>query len=322
MKETKKLETEHMTAIREHYLDGESYDQIGNFMKDKYGLAIDKDTIRWHAVRKFKSKNRNERKSLTAPAATKSSTGDNKVLILSDLHIPYVRNDILEIINNNRDAKTIIFNGDIVDCGEISVFSNLKTTSLSDEMVCAHKFLSEINNLVPNTKKILINGNHEERWMKYMSKAGDVLPTLHSSNILKEIVSGFTVYDHKKNLKIQCSPLENYQVIDKWYYQIGDLIVCHPVSFSKIECRTAVNAADYFSKLGFNFSTVVVGHTHRQGMVMRNGILAVEQGCLCEQMNYTDKGNLLFSPWNNGYYIAFFGDDEKIDKNKSKLHIL
>ena len=319
MKTNKKLTEEHMAVIREMFLNGSSYDQISDFMEKEYDLRINKDTIRWHAVRKYKhQQNVND----TKQPNEKTSSGECDVLILSDLHVPYQSDEVLNIVAKHSDAKVIVFNGDLVDCGEISKFCNLKTRSLIDEMMVAHEFLRAVDGAAPDAVKILVTGNHEERWMKYMSKVDDRISPLHSSNILQEIVNGFDYYDHKRNRHMSFSELDRYIVADKWYYQIGDLIVCHPTSFSKIECRTAANAADYFKKLKKDFSTVVVGHTHRQGEVLRNGILAVEQGCLCKQMDYTQKGNLSFSPWNVGYYLAHFDGNEKIIWNKSRLYKL
>ena len=46
-----------------------------------------------------------------------SNDGIEKVLVLSDLHIPYHRGDIVDIVKQHKDEiSMIIFNGDIIDC--------------------------------------------------------------------------------------------------------------------------------------------------------------------------------------------------------------
>lgn len=303
------LNEEQQNFIRSSYCSGNNYNTIRQQIKDLYGLDVGWDLVRYHAVKKYRQRER------------RCVTNNYTALILSDLHIPHQLDCLLEILEQHKDVDAVVLNGDIIDCDEISTYDSAESKPLISEMADVHRILLLIEKKIPGVPKYLIRGNHEERWARYLARTGTALNALHSLNILEEIVSGFTAYDHPNNTAFYCEPLTNYTVIDNWWIQMQDIIICHPTSFSKIECRTAANACDYFFNQGLDFSAVIVGHTHRQGMIVHNGYLGVEQGCLCEQMKYSKKGDLSYTPWDNGYYLACFNNG-KLDVNKSRLYMI
>lgn len=188
-------------------------------------------------------------------------------------------------------------------------------------MEATHKLFTEIDAITPNVKKTLVKGNHEARWERYLANNDTSLTPLHSSNILEEIVRGFTVYDYDMNCSKTYNPLSNYDVIDNWYYQVGDTICCHPISFSKIKARTATMSIDYFVQQGENFNAIVIAHTHKQSFVRHYGKLAYEQGCLCREMPYSKSGKLNYTPQDYGYMLATFKDG-KLQPNNSRMYVL
>ena len=293
---------------------GFSYYEISMVFNKKYGIDMNPESVRYYLTRKDKPK-------LTAKDKL-AEDGIEKVLVISDLHIPYHRNDVLDIVRKHKDeVNLIVLNGDIIDCKPISKYVELGRGTLIDEMAACHTALKQIDDITPDIKKVMTLGNHEVRMAKYMASKPSELNKLHTDNILKEIVDGFKKVDHEKGQVIYFDSLENYEVLDNWYYQYNGMICCHPISFSKIPARTAYNAVEYFVRNGFNFDTCLVAHTHHYGSCFNLGKYCVETGCLCQPMDYAATGKLNYVPQTCGYHLAVFKDG-KYDVNESRQFIL
>lgn len=289
--------------------------EVSKLIYEELGVDISDDTVRYYARRKGKKA---EKKIAMI------ENGVSKTLILTDLHIPFHREEtIIDIILKHRDEiDTIILGGDIVDCEGISSFPKEIRKPMIQEMEIAYKFLKRIDRLTPEIKKIMIWGNHEYRYVRYLENKGNELNPFHSLNILEEIANGFTKFDRTNNKKTVYPPLsDNFVVVDKWFVQHGDMIVAHPKNFSKINLRTAVTTVDHFLARGMKFNTCGIGHTHKQGTTMRNGIWTIEFGCLCKPMDYADTGNVSYTPQNYGYALVTQVHGVT-DINQSRAYIL
>lgn len=289
--------------------------EVSSIIAQEFGVLVSDDTIRYHARRKGK-KDEVKKQMIT--------DGVSKTLVLTDLHIPFHREDtIIDIIMKHRgEIDTIIFGGDVVDCEGISSFPKEIRRPMIQEMEIAYKFFRRIDKLTPNVKKIMIWGNHEYRYVRYLQNMGNELNPFHSANILEEIISGFTKHDRANNKKTVYRPLsDNFVVVDKWFVQHGDMIVAHPKNFSKINLKTAVNTVDHFVARGMRFNTCGIGHTHKQGTTMRNNVWTIEFGCLCKPMEYSDTGNIGYTPQNYGYALVTQVNGIT-DINQSRAYIL
>lgn len=288
--------------ILDLYKKGFTYHEINSRIERERGIVVTDDCVR---------------KIIQSTKPKKKSTL-SRCLVISDLHIPFQRKELLDVVEAYANKiDTLILGGDIVDCSEISVFQELGKIPLIDEMEQAYKVLERIQELTPNVRRMVIWGNHELRFEKYLATRAKEVSGLCSSNILNEIVNGFTVYDHQYEDYVQYAPLD-YEVVDNWYTQYNDMIVCHPKSFSKIQGRTAVNATEYFIKNGFDFNAVLVAHTHHAAVVPNLNKWGVEIGCMCKPMSYQQKGNLNYTPQQNSFFLAAF-EKNKFDFNQSKL---
>lgn len=236
-----------------------------------------------------------------------------RVLVLSDLHIPFHKEeDIINIVKKHSNVSTIIFAGDILDCFSVSTFPKEMHIPLYEELKTASAFLRRIDRLTPNTKKIIFRGNHEFRFKRYLAKFQSEFSPLVSDDVLEIIKNGFTYRDYR-NVKRTAEPLsDNYEVIDSWYYIYKDLVLAHPTNFSKIPMRTCVSAYDYFKNQGVDFNALAIGHTHKAGTLIHGGTLLCELGCLCRQMDYANNGNVNYTPQTNGYGLFVFHKD-KVD---------
>lgn len=230
-----------------------------------------------------------------------------RVLVLSDLHIPFHKEeDIINIIKKHSNVSTIVFAGDILDCFSVSTFPKEMHIPLYEELKIASVFLRRIDRLTPNVKKIVFRGNHEFRFKRYLAKFQSEFSPLVSDDILEILKNGFTYRNHLNNKRTVAPLSDNFKIIDSWYYIYKDLILAHPTNFSKIPMRTCVSTYDYFKNQGIDFNALAIGHTHKAGSLIHGGTLLCELGCLCEQMDYANNGNVNYTPQTNGYGVFVF----------------
>ena len=299
---------------KEMYEEGLTYHEICRYIEDMDGTVINPESLRYYITRKDKPK--------VILRDKLAEDGIEKVLVISDLHIPYHRSDLLEIVQRHaNEVNMIVLNGDIIDCKPISKFIELGRGTLIDEMAKCHEILKAIDDMTLGIKKVMILGNHEVRLSKYMASNPNELNNLHTDNVLKEVIEGFKKVDHEKGQVTYYSPLPNYEVLDTWYFIDKGCVYCHPISFSKIPARTAYNAVEYFVRNGYSFDTCLVAHTHHYGACKNLGKYTVETGSLCQPQSYASTGKLTYIPQDSGYHLAVFKDG-KYDINLSRNYLL
>lgn len=95
-----------------------------------------------------------------------------RTLVLSDVHIPYHDLHALEAALNyadNLDIDNILLNGDTIDFYAISRWDkDPEVRNLPAELEKTRAFLMHLRGRYPKAKIIWKNGNHEERWEKYL----------------------------------------------------------------------------------------------------------------------------------------------------------
>ena len=132
-----KITDEHIEFGKALLDNGATYYDISYELFNEFGLYIHPESVRYHLTRTEKPK-------LTT-IETLASTGIEKVLVLSDLHVPFECNEVLETVEKHKDEiSAIILGGDIVDCVAISSFDPLDALPLIDEMIAAHQLLKKI----------------------------------------------------------------------------------------------------------------------------------------------------------------------------------
>jgi predicted phosphodiesterase len=96
----------------------------------------------------------------------------NKFLILSDVHLPYQDNEALECAISEglkQECDAIILNGDALDCHMISDFvKDPRKRKFKDELYSIRQFLASLRHTFPNAHIYYKEGNHEERYWRYM----------------------------------------------------------------------------------------------------------------------------------------------------------
>ena len=215
---------------------------------------------------------------------------NKSILILNDLHIPFHRNDILSIIQSYHeygDLNTIIFGGDIIDCKSISSFPDLDDITIEQEIETAINFFKKVREIVGDSTKIIcIKGNHEVRWDRYISKMHDkALYKFINPNILEMLRDGMTLYCNGEMKFIEGDP--KLEIVNNWYINYERIIVCHPTNFYTQATKNATTAVQYFIDKE-DFDVLICAHNHHQAMCYSKGKWAIESGCCCKPMDYTN----------------------------------
>lgn len=249
-----------------------------------------------------------------------------RILSISDLHVPFQKPiDTFSEFRNKIDILQI--NGDVGDCQAISKFPKVYRISPMEELILTREYLIElIDYLQP--KKVIVNyGNHDLRFQNYLAKSldTDLLELMPKTSLELIILDGFKHYDKKKGTKVEYTPLVNVfdnieiQYIDSWFCQIGKTIFCHPLAFSAQPMKTSERAMQYFRNEGYDFTSLVMAHTHRVGEYMIGNTVLYEQGCCCEtqELNYTD-GKLTPSQQEGFLFVAQDSKGELL-RDKTKL---
>lgn len=251
---------------------------------------------------------------------------DKSILFMNDIHCPFEREDVLKIIQeHSQEITTLVIGGDLMDCESISSFPSIERKGLTEELIYTYNFMKKVRKILNNNQKIIIiNGNHEERLHKVISRMQEKeLQSFLNPNILEMLVDGFTIYKEGKKNKYE--GIEGITYVPHWYVLIDDIVVCHPKDFSRVKGKMLENVASHFINKGFDFSTIVFGHTHKasQGIIDRyENKYVVENPCLCQPHSYSDCGKLGYSPQTYGYTIIRYNKGENVNPNNIKTYFL
>jgi predicted phosphodiesterase len=253
-----------------------------------------------------------------------SSSNKEKILILSDLHIPEHKEEmILDIVKNNSKVDTIILAGDILDCKSVSSWYDEEITILDYEMIMAHQLLSKIRNIT-NAKIVLLKGNHEQRVNTYYAKNAKVMGSaVVETEILYKLANGFTIKRDKLHKREEYAKIKDVVYCDGRTYTYGDLLVNHPSVYRKDYLKTVSIMYESVFKVKYPESNVlIIGHTHQLGMsFIEDGKVIIENGCTCNPMSYSDKDDRPFKLQQYGYtYLEM--ENGKVDINSIRLNYL
>jgi len=252
---------------------------------------------------------------------------DKSILIINDLHLPFERKDILDIVNKHKnEITTLVIGGDLMDCKSISKFHQIKTLTVEEELIYAYNFLKELRKILDKGQDIIIiDGNHEERWYKDICdmQQKDMQKFINPS-LIDMIVEGFTLY--YEGSKKRYEGIKGIIYIPHWFVNINQkVIVCHPKNFSSVKGKMLENSVQHFINRGEKFDVLVIAHTHKysNGIVDRyQGKFAIENGCMCLPQSYADNGKLNYTPQAYCYTIIKYNDNEPVNYNNIKTYFL
>lgn len=108
-----------------------------------------------------------------------------KILLLKDIHFPYHDEEALSIALSygiEKGCDTLYLNGDILDCHTLSRWEkDPESRSFSQELETVRSFLQMVS---PLFKKVYYKeGNHEERYWRYLSSHAPELVEIDAFNL-------------------------------------------------------------------------------------------------------------------------------------------
>ena len=260
----------------------------------------------------------------------KFSDVKERILCLSDLHIPFQKS--IDTFKDYRGrVDTLVLAGDITDCQAISKFPKSYRVSPMEEIIETRAYIIDLIEYIQPLKVIVFYGNHDIRFQNYLSKNldTDLLELMPKTSLELIINDGFHHYNKRERTKTWYAPLTDVlsvevdiEYIDNWYYQHGQTIFCHPLSYMSGILKTAEKAVNYFRNEGHNFKTLVMAHTHQVGDYKRGGTIFYEQGCCCDtkKQHYTD-GRLTNSQKEGFIYICHDKNDTEIPSLTTLEHL-
>ncbi len=210
-----------------------------------------------------------------------------KTLIISDLHFPYQDNKAIELalqfgLDNGVDC--VLINGDLLDFARISRHeTDWRQRTVAEEFEAVRAFLFGLRELFPKAKIVFKEGNHDERWEKWLyHKAPEI----------------FDDTEFKLDVRLKLGELKIDYVKDKRPINIGKLTVLHGHELSGGSGGVNPARATFLKTL----SSVIVGHYHKTSShverTMVNEIISVHSmGCLCGMTPMYMSVN----KWNQGF---------------------
>jgi predicted phosphodiesterase len=241
-----------------------------------------------------------------------------KVLAISDLHIPFENTDVINhALKNHGDADALVINGDLFDMYSVSKWPKNKSVLLEHE----YKLVFDYIKMFAETFKEvhITKGNHDARLQSYFSSHIDpAISFITHPDAIERISLGYNV-GPSGHLDKVCDFNNVFYSSGPyaWYTKIGDVIFAHPNNGGKAPMRTGVGVAEYFNERE-DFSTVVVGHSHRMGSVFWRNKLVIEQGCCCLPQEYEADAKMQYGMQTFGYAVLYMNNEGKVDFDRSR----
>lgn len=218
-----------------------------------------------------------------------------KIASLSDIHIPYHDIEaISQVIKFLKKYKPsiIILNGDIADFYTVSHYDkNPEKRDAVEEMKILTEFMLYIQQEFPKARLIFKEGNHEERWDKYIWKASPLmykLPQIRLRGALE------LMHKERTNKKYKWEYVGEQRPI-----MAGKLPILHGHELPKGISSPVNMARGAFMR---TMHSVLVGHGHRSSHHVESNMFHKEvacwsQGCLCHLYPAYARIN----KWNHGF---------------------
>lgn len=198
-----------------------------------------------------------------------------------------------------------------------------------EEIIGAREYIISLIEYLSPKKVFAVYGNHDNRLSTYINKNldNDVAELMPNTPLDYIFNDGFRHYDRKNHTKVWYEPLtevfkdSGIEIIynSDWKCQIGQTLFCHPLAFNSGILKTAERALMFFRNEGFNFTSLVMSHTHRVGEFTIGNSTIYEQGCCADvkKNNYHD-GKLVYSQ-KEGFLFICQDKNGKIIKDKTKI---
>jgi len=227
--------------------------------------------------------------------------GKKKILVLSDMHIPYHNRDAINLTLNLNAAADVVVISEIMDLGSQSSFAATDAVPLELEVEETLKLLELLSARFPLV--IVIESNHDYRLARKLAR---VLPT--EFNLLVE---------ETNLMELLVRPFRNIVFIPNWFVQIADIIICHASKTSTVSMKVVGELDQYFKDhhydlgLAMPYRVLVQGHTHQMGVIYKPDLKLFEGGMLCKIRNWYLRLPSRTS-WSTGYVVLETQDGKSL----------
>lgn len=220
-----------------------------------------------------------------------------KGVFLSDIHLPFEIN-LSGILNYIKDLQPdqIILGGDIIDADGTFGIDGWTADKVQSDGLPAFKrdvellrgLLSALEKVSPRAEIIFLEGNHEERYRRPLSRYPELLKG--KFDLVKE--SGFNG---------KWIPYGDYDS----FYKVGDMLFTHGTIYPDAHAKKMAMA--YLPhKVCYGHIHDFQSYTTHNGDPRRPGRYAVIAGCLCGRLPDYKKGQP--NKWVNGF-ITWYSVD-------------
>ena len=214
----------------------------------------------------------------------------SKVLVLSDIHIPYHSISALTAVfdyTKKMKIDAILLNGDVLDFFGLSRYcKDPKKRNFAEELKAFEEFMDILNNIY-KCKIYLKIGNHEERYNHFLwQKAGEIadVEEFQLEEIIKKRAKNVTIIGEKRIIKL------------------GHLNVLHGHEFAGGVFSPVNIARGLFLKAK---ASAMQGHNHQTSEHSESNLegkltTTFSLGCLCE----LNPEYMPINKWNHGFAIV------------------
>lgn len=230
-----------------------------------------------------------------------------RILILSDIHLPYHDGPALEAALKAGDAlnpDAVLLNGDVVDFYGISRYqTDPRKRSLKAEIDSVRQFLAHLRARFRKARILFKLGNHEERWWPYLwSKAPELLGC--------DFMDLTVVFDTGPN-RVEL-------ITDQRIIMLGKLPILHGHELPKGMTNPVNPARGAFLRA---IDIALIGHHHRSSehtetSMLGSTITCWSTGCLCDLHPEYARINR----WNHGFAMVEMNGDDFTVSNKRIRH--
>jgi len=228
------------------------------------------------------------------PMLLKTATGISTAAIIGDTHNPYQDTEVVKTVEDfleQLQPEYLIYNGDINDFYQVSVFSKdpARLGKLQSDIDISTAMFKRHSMTMPNTKKIFVEGTHENRWFKYLQDKAPAVSKLRSTNI--------TELYKLDEFDIDYVPFERGVLVNGTFLILhGDIVSAH----------SSYTARRHYEKHG---GSGICNHTHRLGSYYKRDRFGIwgwwENGCLCSL-----NPDWIQNPdWQQGFSLVHFKDN-------------
>lgn len=230
----------------------------------------------------------------------------DRAIILSDFHIPYHRNDIIEkilFVYGGRGYDLYI-NGDLLDMECMSGFPRFSNITLEQEYNIA---LDILNKFKDKFEKIyLLEGNHERRLRRSLMRLNSFVEMsfIFNPDILEYLSMG---YKFERSKIVEEYDFSNVHNIGSFMVKVGDdLVMMHPNNYRSTPGGTVKLAIEYVLQYDKSIKHVIIGHTHKIAQINHLGVYGYEQGCLTKPLGYESNGQITLKGTQLGFAEVYF----------------